>query len=624
MKLRKIKNGVHICPEIRLDAPFDAHNGIATYLATDEKVGNTLVSMYLAADGDAAGELEKTANFYRDILHLEVRWGEYEEFVYFSEPFPFGEYMFEWLERRERVPLADAIKRVISLLKILSEAHQRGLYHGRITPNSVLLERTGETFDLRMMGLGVSQHLSEAHRLDINWLDFTINLKGMSAEAVDIYGMAIVLMGLVSGEQGIGSFEATGLLPSILRNGLLQQAMERALALRIDAYSDALTFSQDLEAALLELDERAGEVYVGDLVGFESAVRSLASISEDGQALPEASGVWSSLVDNLEQEARSSLLCSLTSLTAIRAVGEEEADDDVTHVTSMPESVLNMRRIHAAHPNEKTVVEPLPEREEGTAVTSSQPLSSENLPASDELPKDTESPKDAEKEDAAPTADTKGTEGESSSVTTNVVDAVSDAQPAESDQAKCAPEEPQQEASLRIDISEFDKSEDEDDGEDEDDAPTRIMKRPNYLSIRLTQEEPPGADSAIREVISSSDSEEPADPQTQMVKRIREAEVIVSDIELSPNIIYDPNDMLAFALDPELEARENAELEAIEAENAHKSTHSSDKHSSTPSETRKRTHGFSKQQKFVLCTLTLVVLILILTAIIIAFQRIAA
>ena len=70
VKLRKIKNGVHICPEIRLDAPFDAHNGIATYLATDEKVGNTLVSMYLAADGDAAGELEKTANFYRDILHL--------------------------------------------------------------------------------------------------------------------------------------------------------------------------------------------------------------------------------------------------------------------------------------------------------------------------------------------------------------------------------------------------------------------------------------------------------------------------------------------------------------------------------------------------------------------------
>ena len=117
----------------------------------------------------------------------------------------------------------------------------------------------------------------------------------------------------------IDSFEATGLLPTPLRGGLLQQTMERALALRMDVYSSVLAFSLDLEAALLEIDDRQGEVYVGDLVGFEPAVRSLSGTISEEQRCAEPS-VWSSMFDTLEQEERSSILCSLTSLTAINAV----------------------------------------------------------------------------------------------------------------------------------------------------------------------------------------------------------------------------------------------------------------------------------------------------------------
>ena len=603
--MRKLKNGVYICPEIRLDAYFDVHNGIATYLATDEKAGNALVSMYLASEGASSSELEKAVSFYRDTLHLDARCGTYEDFVYFSEPFPFGEYMYEWLERRERVPLVEAIKRVISLLKVLSLAHAAGLYHGRLTPNSVLLERTGDTFDLRMMGLGISQQLAESRRLDINWLDFTINLKGMTPQAVDIYGMAIVLMGLVSGEQGIGSFEATGLLPPMLRSGHLQQAMERALGLRVDTYGDVLTFSQDLEAALLELDERQGEVYVGDLVGFESAVRSLANISEDGQIISESSGVWSSLVNNLEQEARSSLLCSLTSLTAIKAIGsDEDADEDVTRVSSMPESVLNLRRIHSSHAGNDG-------NQDGTVVTSGRPSVMEDA--------DGEAANDASVQDSASIEETPSVK-----TTVSRLEDIAGAEVhADNEKTNVVGSESISQTDTSIKGSESDDSEeyedeDEDEDEEEDDAPTRVMKRPNYQTIRLSPEEAPGVHSAIEEVLASAD--EAVDAKSMMVKRIREAEVIESSMTLSHNVVYDPNDMLAFPFDAEMEAKENAALEAIEAENAQKQrVHQKSREPAHHGKSKSR--GFTRTQRFILCALTLIVFIMILFAIIIALKR---
>ncbi len=352
MRLRTLKRGILLTSDITIDTPLESHRGIATYFATHKKHGHVLV--HLLPDFDESAEspikiLERAVSFYRDTLHLEAGCGVYEELLYFWEPFPLGEYMFEWLERRERVVRSEAIKRIIALLKTLDEAHAAGLFHGRITPKSVLMERTGDAFGIRLMGLGVSQAMIESMQFDIDWLDYMFDLEGMDSVDVDIFGIAIILMGLVCGESGIDSFEQTGLLPMPFRDGMLQTAMERALALRVDAYDSILAFTQDLEAALLEIDGKEGEMYVGDLVGYESAIRSVTSVTR--RTAPDAhdSGAWSSLVDTLEGDEKSSLLCSLTSLAAIPAIKDDEDEADVTHVSSVPDSVLMMRRIRSGH-----------------------------------------------------------------------------------------------------------------------------------------------------------------------------------------------------------------------------------------------------------------------------------
>ncbi|MBQ1925530.1 MAG: hypothetical protein II180_05360 [Proteobacteria bacterium] len=508
MRLRELKSGTRLCPEIRLNAHLDTHNGIARYLASDTESGHVLVHVIPDFENDSFAQLEKVAAFYRSDLNCDVRCGHFEEFLYFSEPFPLGEFMFEWLERRERVPLPDALKRIITLLKTLHNAHSKGIYNGRITPQSLLMERSDLAFGLRMMGFGVSQALNDSMKNDIDWFDYTFDLEGMNAAAVDIYGVAIILMGLVSGEAGIDSFEATGLLPQSLRGGILQTAMERALALRIDSYPNILAFSQDLEAALLELDERQGEVFVGDLVGFESAVRSIPSYADEPLDFDsDASGVWHAMFDSLEQEERSSLLCSLTSLTAVKV--DEDEDDDVTRITSLPDTVLGMQRIKTHHA-----------REDEEDVTSEK-VPSEKLEATSVIKMD---------------------DVEDNSESSDKTEAASP----ESSGPKLNPASAEKLANIQSLEAELDD-------DIEDDAPTRVMMRPNYFQV--TSGEPSkGVASSIEEVIQSNQEE--TDPVAKMAARIRQENVEVSDWELKHDVYYDEKDPVAFPPEPEAPADE--------------------------------------------------------------------
>ena len=508
MRLRELKSGTRLCPEIRLNAHLDTHNGIARYLASDTESGHVLVHVIPDFENDSFAQLEKVAAFYRSDLNCDVRCGHFEEFLYFSEPFPLGEFMFEWLERRERVPLPDALKRIITLLKTLHNAHSKGIYNGRITPQSLLMERSDLAFGLRMMGFGVSQALNDSMKNDIDWFDYTFDLEGMNAAAVDIYGVAIILMGLVSGEAGIDSFEATGLLPQSLRGGILQTAMERALALRIDSYPNILAFSQDLEAALLELDERQGEVFVGDLVGFESAVRSIPSYADEPLDFDsDASGVWHAMFDSLEQEERSSLLCSLTSLTAVKV--DEDEDDDVTRITSLPDTVLGMQRIKTHHA-----------REDEEDVTSEK-VPSEKLEATSVIKMD---------------------DVENNSESSDKTEAASP----ESSGPKLNPASAEKLANIQSLEAELDD-------DIEDDAPTRVMMRPNYFQV--TSGEPSkGVASSIEEVIQSNQEE--TDPVAKMAARIRQENVEVSDWELKHDVYYDEKDPVAFPPEPEAPADE--------------------------------------------------------------------
>lgn len=519
MQITEIKKGTRVSDDIRTDSFLELSGDVAQYLASDDTYGHALLHI-MPAEGHDEEALKKTAQFQSETLHNEVRCGKYDDIIFFSEPFPLGEFMFEWLERRERVAIAEAIKRIIKLLHVLQKAHENQIFHGHITPKTILMQRTSDAFELRIMGLGVAQALPKGEQLNIDWFDYTFDLEGMTPQAVDIYGTAIVLMGLVSGEQGIDNFEATGLLPPIFRGGILQQAMERALALRIDTYSEVLTFTQDLEASLLEIDAKEGEVYVGDLVGFESAIKSLASISEEHHAIHENSGIWSSLVNTLEQEERSSLLYSLTSLTSIKAIDKDATDDDeedVTCISTIPQSVLGLRRIKSSHASG----------------------------------------------DVAALVD------EKTHVSKTEIPQASD----DSSREKTTPSTPAPQKPIDVDtrtsqdkLAEIQNLESQiktDDG-DEDDAPTRVVQRPNYISIRVPSSEH-DSDSLKKAAESSAIDGEAApqiSPLEAMKDRIAKATVIEHAGIIKPDVFYDTGEDPEEAIDTPSDESQNGDAQA--------------------------------------------------------------
>lgn len=519
MQITEIKKGTRVSDDIRTDSFLELSGGVAQYLASDDTYGHALLHIMPAEDHDEEA-LKKTAQFQSETLHNEVRCGKYDDTIFFSEPFPLGEFMFEWLERRERVAIAEAIKRIIKLLHVLQKAHENQIFHGHITPKTILMQRTSDAFELRIMGLGVAQALPKGEQLNIDWFDYTFDLEGMTPQAVDIYGTAIVLMGLVSGEQGIDNFEATGLLPPIFRGGILQQAMERALALRIDTYSEVLTFTQDLEASLLEIDAKEGEVYVGDLVGFESAIKSLASISEEHHAIHENSGIWSSLVNTLEQEERSSLLYSLTSLTSIKAIDKDATDDDeedVTCISTIPQSVLGLRRIKSSHASGDVAA----------LVDEKTHVSKTEIPqASDDSPREKTTPSTPAPQKPID-VDTRTSQ-----------DKLAEIQNLES-QIKT------------------------DDG-DEDDAPTRVVQRPNYISIRVPSSEH-DTDSLKKAAESSAIDGEAApqiSPLEAMKDRIAKATVIEHAGIIKPDVFYDTGEDPEEAIDTPSDESQNGDAQA--------------------------------------------------------------
>ena len=518
MQITEIKKGTRVSDDIRTDSFLELSGSVAQYLASDDTYGHALLHIMHAVGHDEEA-LKKTAQFQSETLHNEVRCGKYDDTIFFSEPFPLGEFMFEWLERRERVAIAEAIKRIIKLLHVLQKAHENQIFHGHITPKTILMQRTSDAFELRIMGLGIAQALPKGEQLNIDWFDYTFDLEGMTPQAVDIYGTAIVLMGLVSGEQGIDNFEATGLLPPIFRGGILQQAMERALALRIDTYSEVLTFTQDLEASLLEIDAKEGEVYVGDLVGFESAIKSLASISEEHHAIHENSGIWSSLVNTLEQEERSSLLYSLTSLTSIKAIDKDATDDDeedVTCISTIPQSVLGLRRIKSSHASGDVAA----------LVDEKTHVSKTEIPqASDDSPREKTTPSSPAPQKPI-NADTRTSQ-----------DKLAEIQNLES-QIKT------------------------DDGE-EDDAPTRVVQRPNYISIRVPSSEH-DTDSLKKAAESSAADGEVApqiSPIEAMKDRIAKATVVEHAGIIKPDVFYDTGEDPEEAIDAQSAESQNGDAQ---------------------------------------------------------------
>ena len=80
------------------------------------------------------------------------------------------------------------------------------------------------------------------------------------------------------------------------------------------------------------------------------------------------------------------------------------------------------------------------------------------------------------------------------------------------------------------------------DDADTDDSPTRVIQRPNYVSIRFTEENasaPEGVSSSIAAVLEATAVPVPAETPIQaMQKRILAADVIQHECTLNPDVQY--------------------------------------------------------------------------------------
>ena len=346
MRLRQVKAGSEVERGLTIEAYLDGSPGVTRYFG--RRIGfDNAVMIYLIADfGDESlNHLYRVSGLLSKLRGSGCGCGRYAEFLFFWEEFPSGEFLMEWSNRREILALDASLRLASSLLRELIQCYEQGIRHCRITPESVLLrEVSGRRLELRLMGVGISQSLTPSMRCNLDWGEYSFDLEGMSEVAVDIYGIGVILLLLVCGESGLEEFESSGELPAVFRRGILSQAMERALSLRVDAYHTLLEFSQDLEAAYLDVDSGQNEVFIGDLVGFQSAVESVRGAG----AVKEVSGEWSALIDDLGETERSSLLSSLTSLKAIAAVSavdEDFDDDEETKVGPLPAAVLKLQRM---------------------------------------------------------------------------------------------------------------------------------------------------------------------------------------------------------------------------------------------------------------------------------------
>ena len=173
MRLRELKVGTEISEGIVVKKLLDSHGGISTYLASRGEGDHFLLFILPDFGEESLAQLNKSVKFAKDTTKKEVFCGIFEEFLYFCQPFPDGEFVYEWLERHERLSLLVALKMVVSLLRTLVLAHSQGIFHGRISPKTVLIESQNFGFGLHLMSLGVAQAMTPSLRENIDWFRYS-------------------------------------------------------------------------------------------------------------------------------------------------------------------------------------------------------------------------------------------------------------------------------------------------------------------------------------------------------------------------------------------------------------------------------------------------------------------
>jgi serine/threonine-protein kinase len=148
-------------------------------------------------------------------------FGQTQGFAWIVMQLVIGETLKEALRQQKRLPLQEAIRLIAALLSALDCAHGRGIVHGDVKPENILLEmsRTQDNGELRLSDFGVARMTGE-EQVTVGEMVGTPSVmapeqvRGEHGDArVDIWAAGVVFYEMLVGERPF-----TGSLPALFHN----------------------------------------------------------------------------------------------------------------------------------------------------------------------------------------------------------------------------------------------------------------------------------------------------------------------------------------------------------------------------------------------------------------------
>ena len=184
-----------------------------TYEARDERDGRLVVLK--CADPALLGDQAAFERFRRELAigrllkhpHIQqaLDGGETRTIPYLVLEYVDGERFRDFLERRGRLPAAEAVGYIRQIAEALVYAHSLQVYHRDLKPENVLITPDG---DLKIIDFGIA-YMAGARRLTWRWLSTTVGTPDyMAPEQVqggrgdartDIYALGAMLYEMLTG-----------------------------------------------------------------------------------------------------------------------------------------------------------------------------------------------------------------------------------------------------------------------------------------------------------------------------------------------------------------------------------------------------------------------------------------
>jgi serine/threonine-protein kinase len=244
-------------------------------------------------------------------------FGQTQGFAWIVMQLVIGETLKEALRQQKRLPLQEAIRLIAALLSALDCAHGRGIVHGDVKPENILLEmsRTQDNGELRLSDFGVARMTGE-EQVTVGEMVGTPSVmapeqvRGEHGDArVDIWAAGVVFYEMLVGERPFkGSLPAlfhniqtlTPTPPSSLRADLpsaFDAVITRALAKRPE---DRFPTAQAMAEAVFAAQAQEGAVPASHI----TPLQTLSSATEQAYSTEAIDTDCGSFPERTQQESR--------------------------------------------------------------------------------------------------------------------------------------------------------------------------------------------------------------------------------------------------------------------------------------------------------------------------------